>query len=103
VTKNLLSRAPLCFGRHVKSLVPAAFAVIIDDSFIFPAGFDLISLFIVNRWYTTVDPGYTGDTVGKSGVICPDISWSLGIIIYFNQHLFVIGVTDSPLCMRRPR
>jgi hypothetical protein len=25
VTKNLLSRAPLCFGRHVK---PAAFAVV---------------------------------------------------------------------------
>jgi hypothetical protein len=28
VTKNLLSRAPPCFGRHVKSLVPAAFAVV---------------------------------------------------------------------------
>jgi hypothetical protein len=28
VTKNLLSRAPSCFGRHVKPLVPAAFAVI---------------------------------------------------------------------------
>jgi hypothetical protein len=27
-TKNLLSRAPLCFGRHVKPLVPAAFAVV---------------------------------------------------------------------------
>jgi hypothetical protein len=27
VTKNLLSRAPPCFGRHVKPLVPAAFAV----------------------------------------------------------------------------
>jgi hypothetical protein len=26
VTKNLLSRAPPCFGRHVKPLVPAAFA-----------------------------------------------------------------------------
>jgi hypothetical protein len=25
VTKNLLSRAPPCFGRHVKPLVPAAF------------------------------------------------------------------------------
>jgi hypothetical protein len=24
VTKNLLSRAPPCFGRHVKPLVPAA-------------------------------------------------------------------------------
>jgi hypothetical protein len=28
VTKNLLSRAPPCFGRHVKSLVPAAFTVV---------------------------------------------------------------------------
>jgi hypothetical protein len=28
VTKNLLSRAPLCFGGHVKPLVPAAFAVL---------------------------------------------------------------------------
>jgi hypothetical protein len=26
VTKNLLSRAPPCFGRHVKLLVPVAFA-----------------------------------------------------------------------------
>jgi hypothetical protein len=28
VTKNLLSRAPPYFGRHVKPLVPAAFAVV---------------------------------------------------------------------------
>jgi hypothetical protein len=28
VIKNLLSRAPPCFGRHVKPLVPAAFAVV---------------------------------------------------------------------------
>jgi hypothetical protein len=28
VTKNLLSRALPCFGRHVKSIVPAAFAVV---------------------------------------------------------------------------
>jgi hypothetical protein len=28
VTKNLLSRAPPCFGRHVKSLVPPASVVI---------------------------------------------------------------------------
>jgi hypothetical protein len=27
-TKNLLSRARPCFGRHVKPLVPAAFAVV---------------------------------------------------------------------------
>jgi hypothetical protein len=28
VIKNLLSRAPPCFGRHFKPLVPAAFAVV---------------------------------------------------------------------------
>jgi hypothetical protein len=28
VTKNLLSRAPPCFGRYVKALVPAIFAVV---------------------------------------------------------------------------
>jgi hypothetical protein len=28
VTKNVLCRAPPCFGRHVKPLVPAAFAVV---------------------------------------------------------------------------
>jgi hypothetical protein len=28
MTKNLLSRAPKCFKRHVKPLVPAAFAVV---------------------------------------------------------------------------
>jgi hypothetical protein len=28
VTKNLLSQAPPCFGKHFKPLVPAAFAVI---------------------------------------------------------------------------
>jgi hypothetical protein len=28
VTKNLLSRAPSCFGRHVKPLVPVAFVVV---------------------------------------------------------------------------
>jgi hypothetical protein len=28
VTKNVLSRAPQCFGRHAKPLVPAAFAVV---------------------------------------------------------------------------
>jgi hypothetical protein len=28
VTEKLLSRAPPCFGRHVKPLVPAAFAVV---------------------------------------------------------------------------
>jgi hypothetical protein len=28
VIKSILSRAPPCFGRHVKPLVPAAFAVV---------------------------------------------------------------------------
>jgi hypothetical protein len=28
VTKNLLSRDPLCFGKHVKPLIPAVFAVV---------------------------------------------------------------------------
>jgi hypothetical protein len=28
VIKNLLSRAPPCFGRHVKPLIPAALAVV---------------------------------------------------------------------------
>jgi hypothetical protein len=28
VTKNLLTLVPPCFGRHVKLLVPAAFAVV---------------------------------------------------------------------------
>jgi hypothetical protein len=28
VTKKMLFRAPVCFGRHVKPLVPAAFAVL---------------------------------------------------------------------------
>jgi hypothetical protein len=30
--QNLLSRAPLCFGRHVKLLVTAAFAVVSFNS-----------------------------------------------------------------------
>ncbi|RVE46257.1 hypothetical protein evm_009081 [Chilo suppressalis] len=29
-TKNLLSRAPPCFRRHVKPLVPATFAVVVS-------------------------------------------------------------------------
>jgi hypothetical protein len=32
VTKNLLSRAPPCFGRHVKTLVPVAFAIVSTHS-----------------------------------------------------------------------
>jgi hypothetical protein len=31
MSKNLLSRAPPCFGRHVKPLIPAAFAVVNTD------------------------------------------------------------------------
>jgi hypothetical protein len=30
--QNILSRAPPCFGRHVKLLVPAAFAVVSSHS-----------------------------------------------------------------------
>jgi hypothetical protein len=33
VTKNLLSRAPPCFGRHVKPLVLAVFAVVSTHQF----------------------------------------------------------------------
>jgi hypothetical protein len=37
--QNLLSRVPLCFGRHVKPLVPAAFAVVsIHQSALGPRG-----------------------------------------------------------------
>jgi hypothetical protein len=32
VTKNLLSRTPPCFEKHVKPLVPAAFAVVSTHS-----------------------------------------------------------------------
>jgi hypothetical protein len=32
VTKNLLSRPPPCFGRHVKLLVPVAFAIVSTHS-----------------------------------------------------------------------
>jgi hypothetical protein len=38
VTKNLLSRAPPCFGRHVKPLVPAAFAVSTHQPALGPRG-----------------------------------------------------------------
>jgi hypothetical protein len=32
VTKNLISQAPPCFGRHVKPLVPVAFAIVSTHS-----------------------------------------------------------------------
>jgi hypothetical protein len=32
VTKNLLCRAPPCFGRHVKPFVPVAFAIVSTHS-----------------------------------------------------------------------
>jgi hypothetical protein len=38
VTKNVLSRAAPCFGSHVKSLVPAAFAVSTHQSAPGPRG-----------------------------------------------------------------
>jgi hypothetical protein len=38
VTKNLLSQAPLFFGRHVKSFVPDAFAVVNTQPTLGPRG-----------------------------------------------------------------
>jgi hypothetical protein len=38
VAKNLLSRAPPCFGRHVKPLVPGAFAVVTHQPALGPRG-----------------------------------------------------------------
>jgi hypothetical protein len=38
VTKNLLSRIPPCFQRHVKLLVLAAFAVVTHQSALGPRG-----------------------------------------------------------------
>jgi hypothetical protein len=51
VIKNLLSRVPLCFWRHVNPLVPAAFAVVSTHQ---PAlgprgGYDPSSLFLIHK------------------------------------------------------
>jgi hypothetical protein len=45
VTKNLLSGPPPCFGRHVKLLVPAAFAVVSIHQPVLPA-----------RWFMAHSP-----------------------------------------------
>jgi hypothetical protein len=46
VTKNGLPRAPLCFGRHVKPLVPAAFAVVSTHH---SAGYGMFSLCLTHK------------------------------------------------------
>jgi hypothetical protein len=48
VTKNLLSQPPPCFGRHVKLLVPAAFAPWWVVSALGPRGALLPVLFMCN-------------------------------------------------------
>jgi hypothetical protein len=52
VTKNLLSRAPPCFGRPVKQLVPAAFAVVSTSGCwpaLGPRGSGPFSLCVINK------------------------------------------------------
>jgi hypothetical protein len=50
VTKNLLSRAPPCFGRHVKPLVPAAFAVVsTHQSALGQRGYGPFSLWVIHK------------------------------------------------------
>jgi hypothetical protein len=50
MTKNLFSRAPLCFGRHVKQFVPAAFAVVsTHQSVLDPRGYGPFSLRVIHK------------------------------------------------------
>jgi hypothetical protein len=50
VTKNLLSRAPSCLGRHVKPLVPAAFAVVsINPQWARLVGYGPFSLCVIHK------------------------------------------------------
>jgi hypothetical protein len=52
VSKNLLSRAPPCFGTHVKPLIPAAFAVVsIQQSTLGPRGglYSPFSLCVIHK------------------------------------------------------
>jgi hypothetical protein len=50
VTKNLLSRAPPRFGRHVKPLVPAAFAVVsTHQPALGPRGYGPFSLCVIHK------------------------------------------------------
>jgi hypothetical protein len=49
VTKNLLSQAPPCFGRHVKPLVPAAFAVVSTHHWASVVGYGPFFLCVVHK------------------------------------------------------
>jgi hypothetical protein len=51
VTKNVLSQAPPCFGRHVKPFVPAAFAVISTTKAHWDrlVGYDPFSLCVIHK------------------------------------------------------
>jgi hypothetical protein len=50
VTKNLLSGAPLCVGRHVKPLVTAAFVVVTANQHrARVVGYDPFSLCVINK------------------------------------------------------
>jgi hypothetical protein len=49
VTKNLSSRAPLCFERHVKTLAPAAFAVVSTYHWARVVGYGLFSLCVTHN------------------------------------------------------
>jgi hypothetical protein len=51
VTRNLLSRAPPCFGRHVKPLVPAAFTVIVPTNphWARVVGYGMFSLYVIHK------------------------------------------------------
>jgi hypothetical protein len=50
VTKNLLSRAPPCFGRHVKPLVLAAFVLVsIHQSALSPLGIFPFFLCVIHK------------------------------------------------------
>jgi hypothetical protein len=49
VTKNLLSRAPPCFGRHVKPLVPAFAVFITHQVWARVVGYDPFSLCVIHK------------------------------------------------------
>jgi hypothetical protein len=47
VTKNILHRAPPCFGRHVKPLVPSAIAVVSTHQVQCPSIGDIYRLMMI--------------------------------------------------------
>jgi hypothetical protein len=50
VTKNLLNRAPPCFGKNVNPLVAAVFAVVsTHQSTLGPRGYGLFPLWVINK------------------------------------------------------